>query len=119
MEQLMDKILTINNPTVEREAQRRYEILNEEKNQINEKLQYDPLGDTEMVNHINDIKTILLNPLTLRDKGDHNMKKLLITVLFNGKIYYTKNQGYQTPDLSALHKLFTRLKNSNNVNGGP
>lgn len=117
MEQLMDKILTINNPTVEREAQRRYEILNEEKNQINEKLQYDPLGDTEMVNLINDVKTILLNPLTLRDRGDHNMKKLLITVLFNGRIYYTKNQGYQTPDLSALYKLFLALKQSNNVNG--
>ncbi len=119
MEQLMDKLLTTNNPTIEREAQKRYETLNEEKNQINEKLQYDPLGNTERINLINDVKTILLNPLTLRENGDHNMKKLLITVLFNGKLYYTKNQGYQTPEVSALYRLFEVLSDSKSTNGGP
>lgn len=119
METLMDKILTITNPTVEREAQKRYEALNEEKNQLLEKLEYDPLWEMEKLNLLNDVKTILINPVTLWNKWDHNMKKLLINVLFNGKVYYTKNQGYQTPDLTALHKLFQALKGNKCSNGGP
>lgn len=118
METLMNKILTITNPTVEREAQKRYEILNEEKIQLLEKLTYDPLWEMERLNLLNDVKTILINPVTLRDIWDHNMKKLLIYVLFNGKLYYTKNQGYQTPDLTALYKLFQALKGNKCANGG-
>ncbi len=119
MDNAMQKILTINNPTIAREIETLWEKLNEEKNQIEEEICYDPLGDTEMINLLNDAKTILLDPLTLRHSHDHNMKKLIIKVLFNGKIYYTKNQGYQTPDVSALYKLFGMLKNSHKVNGGP
>jgi hypothetical protein len=119
MEAVLEKILTIQNPLIQKELENKYEELNSEKNTITEKLWIDPFNDLTKLNLLNDVKSIILNPLTIWEVWDHNMKKLLVTILFNGKIYYTKNQGYSTPDLTALYKLFQAFAGSNFLRGGP
>lgn len=119
LEVILDKILGIQNPLIQKELENKYEQLNQEKNTMIEKLWIDPFDDITKLNLLNDVKSIILNPLTIWEVWDHNMKKLLVTILFNAKIYYTKNQGYSTPDLTALYKLFQAFAGSNFLRGGP
>lgn len=113
MATLMDKILTINNPIFEKEAAKRYELLEEEKNQLIEKSGYDPLRDTEMLNLLQEAQAVITNPVSIWDIADHNMKKLLINLLFKGKLYYDKKMECYTFEVSLIYELFKQQKNIN------
>jgi len=64
----------------------------------------------------NDAKTIIANPLAIRDLEDVEIKQLLIRVCFNNKIYYTKNQGLHTPEISLIYSHFAQVSDSNSPN---
>jgi hypothetical protein len=41
---------------------------------------------------------------------------LLIRVCFNNKIYYTKNQGLRTPEISVLYRAFSQFSDEKTGN---
>lgn len=87
--------------------------MEEEKNQLIEKCSYDPLWDTEMLNLLQEAQTVLTNPVAIWDIADHNMKKLLINLLFKGKLYYDKKSQCYTFEVSLIYQLFKQQKNIN------
>jgi hypothetical protein len=64
----------------------------------------------------NEAKTVIKNPLASRDLEDIEIKRLLIRVCFNNKIYYKKNQGLHTPEISVLYTSFGLFEPSKTLN---
>jgi len=56
---------------------------------------------------ISNTKTILANPSFVRDLWDPQLQKMLIGVLFNGKILYNKKSGFQTPEIPLIYTLLS------------
>jgi hypothetical protein len=75
-----------------------------------------------MLNLLMEAKSILINPVSIWDIADHSMKKVLINLLFKGKLYYDRNNKCYTFEVSLIYALFKQQKNINpkvNAFGGP
>ena len=84
-----------------------------ELNQRIEDLEYSMKDITfeksEFQRNLNDAKTILFNPVAMWKYWDAEIKQLLIGVCFNNKIYYKKNQGCRTPEISPIYWYLASL----------
>jgi len=109
----MDKIErtmdNITNTDLLNKKQERWSALNEEKQELEYAIAHVNYDKSEMLKTIEKAKSILINPVSIRDIEDAELKQLLIGVCFGGKIYYTKNQGLHTPDISLVYRLFSRF----------
>ncbi len=64
---------------------------------------------------ISNTKAILRNPSFIRELWDIQLQKLLLWVLFNGKIYYSKDLGFQTPEIPLIYTIKKELSEDNSV----
>ena len=53
------------------------------------------------------VKTMITDPVAIRKVWSLQLKILEAWVLFGGKIYYKKNEGFQTPQISVLHAIIS------------
>lgn len=60
-------------------------------------------------------KAILRNPSFIRGLWDVHLQKLLLGVLFNGKIYYDKDTGFQTPEIPLVYSIKKDLSEDKSV----
>lgn len=74
--------------------------------------------EKEFEKTLNEAKTVLFNPLAIWDYWDYELKKLIIGVCFNNKIYYKKNLGLHTPEISVLYSYFCIKKTSIDIHLG-
>ena len=77
-------------------------MLNQNKMDLEEKLNYRFLSDIEIKDLYERTKTIITNPIAIWEMGNKELKMMLISVLFGGKIYYSKKLGFQTNENQAL-----------------
>ena len=52
---------------------------------------------------ISNTKAILRNPRFIRDLQNLELQRMLISILFNNKIYYNKKTGFQTPEIPLIY----------------
>lgn len=64
---------------------------------------------------ISNTKAILRNPSFVRELKDIPLQKMLIGILFNGKIYYSKDLGFQTPEIPLIYTIKKELSEDNSV----
>ncbi len=100
IEAMLDNIT--NNQLFEKKQQRRAD-LNQEKENLEYAIEDIRFTQNEFVSTFNEAKTVIGNPLVIWDLQDTELKQLLIRVCFNNKIYYTKNQGLHTPEISVIY----------------
>ena len=114
IEKQMDKIEksidNLSNEALIEKKQEQWAELNEKKEELELSLEDITFDKSEFEKVYNDTKVVLFNPVLFRDLWDAEMKQLLIRVLFSWKIYYTKNQECNTPEVSSLYLYFNGLE---------
>jgi site-specific DNA recombinase len=63
------------------------------------------------------IKNLIEDPLSIWELWSTELKMLLVSVLFWWKLYYKKNEGYQTPHISALYRILDHLNDGKVTSG--
>lgn len=99
----------------EKKQQRRAE-LNQKKENLEYEINNVNFNNNEFQQTYNEVKSILKDPLSVWDLADAEIRQVLIRVCFHGKIYYKKNQGLHTPEISVLYTAFSMFDNSNSCN---
>ena len=92
-------------------------LLEEEKNTLQGELQDKILNEREFVILYDRIRNIIEDPLSIWELWGVELKMLLVGVLFWWKIYYKKNEGYQTPQISALFGILDHLNGGDITSG--
>lgn len=113
IERMLDRIT--NNVLFEKKQQRRAD-LSQQKEDLEYEINNENFIKSEFEKTYNEAKIIIKNPLALRDLEDVEIKQLLIRVCFGGKIYYKKNQGLHTPEISVLYTSFGSFEPSKTPN---
>ena len=83
--------------------------MEQEKEIIYNELQDKALNDREFQVLYGKIKNIIQDPLSIWELWNIELKILLAGVLFWWKIYYKKNEGFQTPQINALFSILNHL----------
>lgn len=79
----------------------------EEGETLKNKLSKDEVyTDIDIERLIQENKTILENPVFIRELENLELKRLLTGVLFNSQIYYNKKSGIQTPSIPLIYANF-------------
>lgn len=119
IEAQLDTIDSILSKTENEAYFRKKEMERAELNQRKEDLEYEindtNFGTTQFQKAYNDAKTILFAPAYIREYWDVEMKQLIIRVCFNWVIYYSKNEGCQTPQISNLYLAFKDISDTKNL----
>jgi len=78
--------------------------LTEEKEEIQLRIKETDINqDIDIKKLISNTKSILTNPRFIRDLKNLELQRMLIGILFNGKIYYNKKTGFQTPEIPLIY----------------
>ena len=104
MEAKFDTIWKLNNTAMIQRLEEEWWMLNQNKIDLEEKLTHGFLSEIEIKDLYERIKTIITNPIAIREMWNKELKMMLISVLFGGKIYYSKKLGFQTNENQALVK---------------
>jgi len=92
MNRIEGAIDNISDQALFKKKQQRRADLNEEKANLELEISDARFSQYEFEKVYNDAKTVISNPLAIRDLQDVEIKQLLIRVCFNNKIYYTKKE---------------------------
>lgn len=88
--------------------------LNEKKEQLEYEIADTSFTETQYQRAYNDAKMALFAPAYVREYWDIEMKQLIIRVCFNWVIYYWKDIGCQTPEVSSLYLYFKDISDKTN-----
>lgn len=118
IEKALDRLSDTENPNIKllNKKQERRADLNQEIEELELEVENVSYDQEEMKKVFDEAKTVIANPIALRDLDDLEIKQLLIRVCFNNKIYYTKNQGLHTPDISVIYLALSGLSNDDSCN---
>ena len=118
IENSIDRLSETENPNMKliTKKQEKRSSLQTEKEELERQMESITYNHEEMIKVFNDAKTVIANPVALRNLDDVEIKQLLIRVCFNNKIYYTKNQGLHTPEISVIYLSLSDLSPSNYCN---
>lgn len=114
IEKSIDRISETENPNPKllEKKQEQWSELQTEKEELEHQMENISYNQDEMKKAFDEAKTVIENPIALWDLNDVEIKQLLIRVCFNNKIYYTKNQGLHTPEISLLYSTLGVFSNS-------
>ena len=90
----------------EEKKQEKRARLQTEKEELERQIENITYNQDEMKKVFDQAKVVVTNPVAIWDLEDIEIKQLLIRVCFNNKIYYTKDEGVHTPEISILFKAF-------------
>gem|GEM_PF-6715690 len=113
MEAIVDKIEKLNTDALIQKFEERYAVLSTQKDDIEFSIANLNYEQNEFENVLRNARTILKDPLAIREMNNVEIKQLLLRVCFKNKIYYKKNQGLHTPDISLLYAPFEDFQSSN------
>ena len=113
IENLLEKLT---DPNLIRKKQEKRAELNHKKEELEYSLIDVTYDKNEYIKVYNDAKSALFNPVWLWDTWSAEIRQLLIRVCFNNKIYYTKNQGLRTPEISVLYRAFSQFSDEKTGN---
>lgn len=109
MERIENTIDNITDPALFQKKQKKWSELNEERSMLQNEINDVRFSEDDFQKIYNEAKTVISNPLAIRDLEDVEIKQLLIRVCFNNKIYYTKNQGLHTPEISLIYSYLAQV----------
>jgi hypothetical protein len=104
MENKLNTINKLSNITIINRMEEEWAILNQKKIDMEEQLNNKFLSEIELKDLYMRYKTIVSNPIAIWEMGNKELKTMLISVLFGGKIYYSKKLGFQTNENQAIFK---------------
>lgn len=114
VEEMLEYIM--DEPALFKKKQQKWAELNQKIEDIEYSIADMNFEKSEFQKILNEAKTILFNPLAVWDYWDAELKQLLIGVCFNNKIYYSKNQGLHTPEISPIYWYLASLWDIKNPN---
>ena len=80
-----------------------------EKDILEEEIKEKNLNERDFIVLYGRIKNIIQDPLSIWELGSTPLKMLLVGVLFWWKIFFKKNEGFQTPQISALYAILGHI----------
>ncbi len=109
MDQLLDRIVDAENPTVISAYEKRVARLEKEKLIVIEKLEnmgnprhgFDELFELAM--------NFLANPWKLWTSGQINLRKIVLRLAFAERMAYRRNEGFRTPQVSVPFRFFDNI----------
>ncbi len=112
IEKISDTIWKLSKVELIQSMEEKRTQLEEEKEALKNQLQDKVLNDKEFILLYEKVKNIIKDPISIRELWPVELKKLLLWVLFGSKIYYKKNEKFQTPHLSSLYLMFEHLNDA-------
>ena len=118
MERSIDRLSETENPNIKllEKKQEKRAKLQTEKEELELQMENVSYNQDEMKKVYDEAKAVIASPVALRDFDDVEIKQLLIRVCFNNKIYYKKNQGLHTPDISLIYLTLSEFDITDNCN---
>ena len=104
---ISNKIWKIENPDIIKSLEKDWTDLLEQKEKLQANMKDNSLTENDFNILYDRVKTMIIDPVAIRKVGSVELKKLEAWVLFGGKIYYEKNEGFQTPQISVLHSIIS------------
>lgn len=81
-----------------------------EQDTLKEEIKEKNLNERDFIVLYERVKNIIQDPLSIWELGSTPLKMLLVGVLFWWKIFYKKNEGFKTPQISALYAILGHLE---------
>jgi hypothetical protein len=118
VERSIDRLSETENPNIKllEKKQEKRAKLQTEKEELELQMENVSYNQDEMKKVYDEAKAVIASPVALRDFDDVEIKQLLIRVCFNNKIYYKKNQGLHTPDISLIYLTLSEFDITDNCN---
>ena len=118
LERSIDRLSETENPNMKliEKKQENWAELQAEKEELERQIEHITYNQDEMKKVFDEAKAVIANPVALWDLDDVEIKQLLIRVCFNNKIYYKKNQGLHTPEISLIYLSLSEFSNSDYCN---
>lgn len=111
----VDKITKLSNPTALSALEKRIESLEIEKIQIEEKLSNNSVDEIDVGTLLKEVADFIPNTHKMWESGTTEEKKLLLELIFEDKITYSKNEGVRTLVFSPLYAIFSTSGTSKNT----
>ena len=84
-------------------------VLEMEQDILKEEIKEKTLNEEDFIVLYGRIKNIIQDPLSIWELGSTELKMLLVGVLFWWKIFFKKNEGFKTPQISALYAILSHI----------
>ena len=114
VEKISSKYYEVKNPMIAKKIEEEWWELEQEKELLETEVNSEFLSEQEFEQLYNKFVDIIENPVAIWDLWNIEMKQLLIGVLFGWKLYYKKNEGFQTPQTSLIYSIFDHISGDNN-----
>ena len=117
IQSIENKIEKLSKPELISKLEWEWSLLEEEKEILNKKIADWRIIEEDFNKIFEKVKNILLDPLSVRRYGPLKLKQLQVRVLYGDKIFYKKNEGFQTLTSANGDVLFRSIFESFSVNG--
>jgi len=101
----VDKITQLSNPIALSALETRLEDLERERLVLENKIQNNPQDKIDVGTLIQEVVDFIPNTHKLWESGTTTEKKLLLELVFDDKITYSKKEGVRTPVFSPLYAI--------------
>lgn len=109
----------LSKPEIIARFEEKWSELEEEKGLLEDEIKNEWLGEKDFNILYERVRNIIIDPVSIRELGTTELKILLVGVLFWWKLYYKKNEGFQTPQISALYRMISHLSGGEITSGAP
>ena len=117
IEQLKSRFDNLCNDRLKKQTEQEWVELESEKEHLFRIQENAEIWDNDIKIIYDRVKTILTDPIAIWKLGSIELKHLQAKVYFWEKIYYKKNEGFLTPQLSALYKALASISDSKILHG--
>ncbi len=101
-----DKIWKVSDPRIITKLEAQRWELEDKKEQLEQQIEWYKLSKSDANIIADRVKTMFIDPVIIRNHFPVSVKRLQAWVLFWWKIFYKKNEGFQTPHFSSLNLVF-------------
>ena len=117
IQSIENKIEKLSKPELISKLEWEWSLLEEEKEILNKKIADWRIIEEDFNKIFEKVKNILLDPLSVRRYGPLKLKQLQVRVLYGDKIFYKKNEGFQTLTSANGDVLFRSIFESFSSSG--
>lgn len=117
IENLKNMLGKLSNQVLIEKSEQEWAELEQEKEYLMKLSQDRHLAENDIAIIFDKVKTLLTNPVAIRNLWSIELKRLQATVFFWDKIFYKKSEGFQTATFTALYKALSSSDTHQILNG--
>jgi hypothetical protein len=114
IDDLVKKCMTATSPTLIASYEKEIISLEENKKILEAELLSgsEKVQEEDFIHHFSRLKAIVQAPIGIWNIGNIELKRMLISTLFDGTLTYSKDHGIQTTKMPTIYKVFCSTNES-------